>query len=74
MKNDSGSNSAECRSPRLVRRHRMWPSPAFPMTISENQPDIMKILGESPLDKDAVFEIERFGKKQTINVTPKCPV
>jgi hypothetical protein len=52
----------------------MWPSPAFPMTISENQPDIMKILGESPLDKDAVFEIERFGKKQTINVTPKCPV
>lgn len=31
----------------------------------------MKLLSESPLETEAVFEIERFEKKQTINVTPK---
>ncbi len=40
-------------------------------TESGDLPGAMKLLGESPLDKDAVLVIERFSKKQTINVTPK---
>ncbi|HVX12186.1 MAG TPA: family 16 glycoside hydrolase [Pirellulales bacterium] len=38
---------------------------------SDDVPTATKLLGKSPLDKDAVIEIERFGKKRTINVTPK---
>lgn len=38
---------------------------------TDDVPTAMKLLGESPLDKDAVIQIERFGKKRTINVTPK---
>ncbi|HEX5471098.1 MAG TPA: family 16 glycoside hydrolase [Lacipirellulaceae bacterium] len=38
---------------------------------SDDVPTALELLGESPLDKDAVIRIERLGKKRTINVTPK---
>ena len=38
---------------------------------SDDVPTALELLGESPLDKDAVVRIERLGKKRTINVTPK---
>jgi len=31
----------------------------------------LRLLGDCPLDKDAVIVVERFGKKRTISVTPK---
>jgi hypothetical protein len=37
----------------------------------EDSAGALKLLGDCPLDKDAVIVVERFGKKRTISVTPK---